>query len=77
MALESTQPLTEMGTRNLLRGKGCPAHKTDNLNTIYELIIYKIWELRHLATLWGSMAHYRDSFTTPAPPDTDTVSDLK
>jgi hypothetical protein len=31
MALESTQPLTEMSTRNLPGGKGRPARKADNL----------------------------------------------
>jgi hypothetical protein len=34
MVLGSTQPLTEMRTRNLLRGKGRPAHKADNLTAI-------------------------------------------
>jgi hypothetical protein len=29
MALESTQPLTEMNTRNLPGGKGGPARKAD------------------------------------------------
>jgi hypothetical protein len=29
MALESTQPLTEMSTRNLPEGKGRPARKAD------------------------------------------------
>jgi hypothetical protein len=36
MALGSTQPLTEMGTRNILGGKGRPARKADNLSAIYE-----------------------------------------
>jgi hypothetical protein len=31
MALGSTQPLTEMSTRNLPGGKGRLAHKADNL----------------------------------------------
>jgi hypothetical protein len=31
MALGSTQPLTEMSTRNLPEGKGRPARKADNL----------------------------------------------
>jgi hypothetical protein len=38
MALESTQPLTEMSTRNLPVGKGRPARKADNLNAISEPI---------------------------------------
>jgi hypothetical protein len=36
MTLGSTQPLTEMSTRNLSGGKGWLAHKADNLTTIYE-----------------------------------------
>jgi hypothetical protein len=33
MALGSSQPLTEMSTRNLVGGKGRPARKADNLTT--------------------------------------------
>jgi hypothetical protein len=36
MALVSTQPLTEMSTRNLPGGKGRPARRADNLGSIYE-----------------------------------------
>jgi hypothetical protein len=39
MALVSTQPLTEMSTRNLPVGKGRPAPKADNLTAACELII--------------------------------------
>jgi hypothetical protein len=39
MALGSTQPLTEMSTRNLPGGKGRPARKADNLTAICEPII--------------------------------------
>jgi hypothetical protein len=39
MALESTQPLTEMSTMNILGGKGRPARKSDNLTAIYEPIV--------------------------------------
>jgi hypothetical protein len=35
MALESTQPLTEMSTRNLPGGKGRPVHKADKLTVVY------------------------------------------
>jgi hypothetical protein len=35
MALGSTQPLTEMSTRNLPGGKGRPAHEADNLTTLW------------------------------------------
>jgi hypothetical protein len=39
IALGSTQPLTEMSTRNLPGGKGRPAPKADNLTTIFELSV--------------------------------------
>jgi hypothetical protein len=63
MALGSTQPLTEMSTRNILGGEGRPARKADNFTAICEPIVYKMWEPQHLTTLWVSTARYRDSFT--------------
>jgi hypothetical protein len=42
MALRSTQPLTEMSTRNYPGGKGLPALKADNLTAICEPIISKM-----------------------------------
>jgi hypothetical protein len=39
MTLESTQPLTEMSTRNLPGGKRQPARKADNLTAICEPIV--------------------------------------
>jgi hypothetical protein len=39
MALGSTQPLTEMSTRNLAGGKGRSARGADNLTAIYEPIV--------------------------------------
>jgi hypothetical protein len=39
MALVSTQPLTEMSTRNLPEGKGRPERKADNLSAICEPIV--------------------------------------
>jgi hypothetical protein len=65
MALGSTQPLTEMSTRNIPGGKGQPAHKADNLTAIYEPIVQKKWEPQHLTTLWASTTCYRDTFTLP------------
>jgi hypothetical protein len=62
-ALGSTQPLTEMSTRNLPRGNGRQARKAGNLTVTCEPIVQKMWELRRLTTLWASMAWYRDSFT--------------
>jgi hypothetical protein len=38
MALPSTQPLPEMSTRNIPRGKGLPARKAENLTAISEQI---------------------------------------
>jgi hypothetical protein len=35
MTLRSTQPLTEISTRNLLGGKGWPASKIHNLTAVY------------------------------------------
>jgi hypothetical protein len=43
MALGSTQPLTEMSTRNLPGGKERQARKADNLTAICEPIVYKMW----------------------------------
>jgi hypothetical protein len=39
LALGSTQPLTEMSTRNLPGVKGRPAHGDDNLTAICEPIV--------------------------------------
>jgi hypothetical protein len=63
MALGSTQPLTEMGTRNLPGRKGRPARGDDNLTAICEPIVQKMWEPRRLTTQWASNACYGDSFT--------------
>jgi hypothetical protein len=41
MALGSTQPLTEMSTRNIPGGEGRSARKADNLTAICEPIVYK------------------------------------
>jgi hypothetical protein len=63
MGVGSTQPLTEMSTRNIPGGEGRPALKADNLTAICEPIFYKMWELQHLTTLWVSTSRYRDTFT--------------
>jgi hypothetical protein len=39
MALGSTQPLTEITTRNFPGGKGRSARKVDNFTAIYELTV--------------------------------------
>jgi hypothetical protein len=59
----ATQPLTEMSTRNLPGSKGCLARKAYNPTAICELNVQKMWEPRHLTTLWASTVCYRDSFT--------------
>jgi hypothetical protein len=46
MALGSTQPLTEMSTRNLRGGKRRPAREADNVTAICEPIVLKMWEPR-------------------------------
>jgi hypothetical protein len=61
MALGSTQPLTEMSTRDLFLGKGRPSHEADNLTAICDTIVYKMWESRRLTILWASTACYRDN----------------
>jgi hypothetical protein len=53
MALGSTQPLTEMSTRNHHRCKGWPARKAGNLTVICEPSAYKMWEPRRLTKLMG------------------------
>jgi hypothetical protein len=63
MALGSTQPLTEMSTRNLFWGIGRPARKADNLTAICQPILLKMWEPRCLTTLWASAVCWTDSFT--------------
>jgi hypothetical protein len=52
MVLVSTQPLTEMSTRNIPGGKGRPAYKADNLTAICEPIVDKMWE-PHISQLYG------------------------
>jgi hypothetical protein len=61
--LGSTKPLTDMSTRNILGGEERPARRADNLTSIYEPIVYKVWEPQHLTNLWPSTACYRDTFT--------------
>jgi hypothetical protein len=60
MILGSTQPLTEMSTRNLPRGKGQPAHKADNLTAIFERIVYKMW-VTGIALLYLTLPRWRSA----------------
>jgi hypothetical protein len=65
MALGSTQPLTEMSTRNLTGGKGRPAGAQGRqaYRHLWADCMKKMWEPRRLTTLWAFTACYRDSFT--------------
>jgi hypothetical protein len=58
MALGSTQPLTEISTRNLPGGKGRPGRGADNLTVICEPTVEKMWDPRRLTTLWAFMTYY-------------------
>jgi hypothetical protein len=60
--LVSTQPLTEMSTRNLLGGvKGGRRIRLTTLPSVRRLS-RKMWEPRPLTTLWAFTACYRDNF---------------
>jgi hypothetical protein len=50
MVLGSTQPLTEMSTRNLPGSKIRSVSKADNLTTICEPTVWNVWEPRRLVT---------------------------
>jgi hypothetical protein len=62
MALESTQPLSEMSTRNLPGGRNRPAPRADNLTAICEP---NVWKCGSLNLLQGLHDMYRDTFTLP------------
>jgi hypothetical protein len=62
IALESTQPLTDMITRNSPGGKRRPERKT-GFTVICEPIFSKMWEPRRLTNLWTFTVWYEDSFT--------------
>jgi hypothetical protein len=63
MTLGSIQPITEISTKDLPRGKERPVRKADNLTAICEAIVYKMWKPWRLTILWASKASYRDGFT--------------
>jgi hypothetical protein len=56
MGLGSTQPLTEMSTRNLPGRKKLPARRADNFAAISEPNVCKLWEPQPLATLRATTA---------------------
>jgi hypothetical protein len=62
MALGSTHPLTEMSTRKIPGCKRQRACKADNLTTICEPIVQKIWKPWPITPLWAFTACYRNSF---------------
>jgi hypothetical protein len=64
MALGSTQPLTEMSTRNLPGAKKRPARRADNLTAIYEPLSENVGAStsRNLKGLHGL---YMENFTLP------------
>jgi hypothetical protein len=62
-ALGSTQPLTEMSTKNLPGVKGGRCVRLTNRTAICDPIVQKMWEPRRLTTLWAFTACYRDNFT--------------
>jgi hypothetical protein len=54
MALGSTQPLTEMSTRNISGGEGKrPERKADNLAAICEPTVYRKCGRLHISELYG------------------------
>jgi hypothetical protein len=66
MVIGSTQPLTEISTRNLPEVKVRPDPKPDNLTTICEPPVYKMLEPRRLTNLWAYTACYRDCLACKA-----------
>jgi hypothetical protein len=60
-ALELTQPLTEMSTRNPSGGKYKLERKDDNLTDICEPTVLQMWKPRCLTTLRASKVCYRDN----------------
>jgi hypothetical protein len=58
----STYPLTEFSTRNFLGVQKRPARRDAILTAICETIVWKMWDLPRLKTLWAPTAWYKDSF---------------
>jgi hypothetical protein len=54
-----------------------PVRKADNLTTICEPTVYKIWEPRRPTPLWASTACYSDRWVIKAcnPPKVNNVSE--
>jgi hypothetical protein len=56
VALQSTQPLTEMSIRNLPVVKELPVRKANKQTTVTESSVQKMWTPRRLTALWASTA---------------------
>jgi hypothetical protein len=54
MTLESTQPLTEVSTRNLPEGKGRPGRKAENLTAICKPIVWRTCGNLDASQLYGT-----------------------
>jgi hypothetical protein len=83
MAAGSTQPVTEMSTRNLPGVTGRPARRADNFTAFCEPIVRKIWEPRRHVTEIASPLPYQilserkvDDYSFPARLVTDTALKL-
>ena len=61
MALESTQPLVKMSTRNIPGGKGGRCVRLTSPPSRAEC--HEIWKPKPPGTLWATMGLLRDSFT--------------
>jgi hypothetical protein len=66
MALGSTQPLTEMSTRNIPGGKGRPARKADCLENVGASTSHNPTDLHGLLQgyLWRQIYRYQVSHMT-------------
>jgi hypothetical protein len=60
----SSQPLSEMRTRDLPGSKGRPTLKIHNLTAICEPIVQKMWECPRFTNPWASISCYKDSCTS-------------
>jgi hypothetical protein len=67
MALVLTQPLREMSTRSFPGGKKQPARRADNLATICEPNVCKLWEPQPLTTLRATTACTGIALPLPMP----------
>jgi hypothetical protein len=45
-----------------LKVREWPAYKSDNITDFCEPIVWKMWELQHLTTLWASTSCYTNKF---------------